>query len=525
MPLSCTSSQGTSRPGIHRAACGACASLPFAAIFILAVALNVRHNGFPVGYHPDEPTKARQIASGQYQFLHPMLLLNATRLVHLVGAFDETQAGWVRAGRTTSALLAAGAAALAMAAVWFLRGERAATAAGLAIALCPMLAALAHYMKEDTALVFGLAALFATLAWGWRRNYDALSWAAAGCAAGLAMSGKYAGAAALPIALGVLCARRFSLGRAGIFAGALLATLALVNYQALMHPARALAGLRSEAAHAATGHEGIRIRNNGLYVAGVLGREVMLPVWALAAWGAASALRRWRALSGVARAGLIALPAYLGLVYFSRIQNPRYLLPVVAGLHALAGLGAIGLIEAGETRGRRWIVATGWAVCVVVAVLLGARTLHYLGQFRDDSRRALARWAVQALSPDDVVVAESYCALPETVQPLDADRPVRIYRLNFAAEVGSMLEARRYGITHFTVCDLAYRRYIDENRYPTPQEAAEYAARRRFYAQLFTTGRLVWHRAPPSPMPGPTNPEIRVYRIDDACGERIEGKP
>ena len=47
-----------------------------AAFFAIAsLFLTTQANRFPSTYHPDEPSKARQVLQGEYNFHHPMLLL------------------------------------------------------------------------------------------------------------------------------------------------------------------------------------------------------------------------------------------------------------------------------------------------------------------------------------------------------------------------------------------------------------------------------------------------------------------
>ena len=72
--------------------------------------------------------------------------------------------------------------------------------AGLAVALQEDLFEMAHYMKEDPALLFGLAlALFAAHVWWRYPGRPALRFLAIAC--GLAASGKYLGSVAIFFAL------------------------------------------------------------------------------------------------------------------------------------------------------------------------------------------------------------------------------------------------------------------------------------------------------------------------------------
>ena len=127
------------------------------ALFFGSLILFTRDNVFSFSYHPDEDGKTFQIIQRERNFHHPLLLLNATDLaVHLARVPLTSQAVAV-AGRWVSAAFAAGAAA-ALAVVGFYRGGWiAAWAVGLLVATHGKLYEAAHYFKEDTALVFGLA--------------------------------------------------------------------------------------------------------------------------------------------------------------------------------------------------------------------------------------------------------------------------------------------------------------------------------------------------------------------------------
>jgi len=188
------------------------------AIFATCLWLYTRENTFPYAYHPDEPGKAGQIRKGRRNYRHPQLLLECSQIAVAVagiplGEKDAADAEVRRieqavtvAGRWVSAAFAAGAVvALALA------GYRAGGLAGLAMAgasvgLCAPLLLSAHYMKEDTALVFGVALVVLASAAAWesrhldesrRRRAAALL----GAACAVAVCGKYIGILALAAAL------------------------------------------------------------------------------------------------------------------------------------------------------------------------------------------------------------------------------------------------------------------------------------------------------------------------------------
>ena len=130
------------------------------ALFAGCLALDTRHNGFPYFYHPDESAKVDQVLTGEWNFHHPMLLLSATTVAVETRGVARSDQQVVEAGRWISAAFVAGAVvALALLAfAW--RGWTASLAAGGALLLHHQLFELAHYMKEDSALLFGMALTF-----------------------------------------------------------------------------------------------------------------------------------------------------------------------------------------------------------------------------------------------------------------------------------------------------------------------------------------------------------------------------
>ena len=167
------------------------------------------YHTFPAEWHPDEPGKAAQILSptGERNFNHPELLLETTQFV----------TDWLRTPRDTQAIVEIGrqvsAAFAALAVVAFaLCGYLANKLWGFLLtgtttALCPFLIAHSRYMKEDAALILGLAlVVFASnLFWkSTRRRSQLLGAAFLGIAVGLAMSAKYFGVISLALALPAL---------------------------------------------------------------------------------------------------------------------------------------------------------------------------------------------------------------------------------------------------------------------------------------------------------------------------------
>src|SRR5207249_6668300 len=141
----------------------------------------------------------------------------------------------VEVGRWVSAAFAAGAVVCLFLLAWFRAGWLAALAVGVITALYSSLFKLAHYMKEDPALMFGLALAFLEMQLFWeQRSPRALRFLAISCA--IAASGKYLGfiapLLALPLVLKAVSEELPADGRArmktfGKFFGI---TYAIINY-------------------------------------------------------------------------------------------------------------------------------------------------------------------------------------------------------------------------------------------------------------------------------------------------------
>ena len=52
-----------------------------AALLALLLWAYTRHNNFPFYYHTDELGKVEQVVSGEHNYRHPLLMINATDLV------------------------------------------------------------------------------------------------------------------------------------------------------------------------------------------------------------------------------------------------------------------------------------------------------------------------------------------------------------------------------------------------------------------------------------------------------------
>src|SRR4030095_14404518 len=202
---------------------------------IASLALFTRDNRFSFDYHPDEDGKTYQIIKRERNFHHPLLLLNATDLaVHLTGT-PKTNQRVVITGRRVSAAFAAATVAVLAIVAFYRAGWLAAWAVGLLVATHDKLYEAAHYLKEDTVLIFGVA-LFFLAAEMFVRQPTTRTLRFLGVAAAVAGSGTYIGVRALVCALPLVARARLVEARWKHFLLAFGLTFLLLNLPPTTHP-------------------------------------------------------------------------------------------------------------------------------------------------------------------------------------------------------------------------------------------------------------------------------------------------
>lgn len=448
--------------------------MAFGALLVALLWFYTRGNDFPFYYHTDEPGKVAQVLGGTRNFHHPLLALNATALVLRSGTPQRA----VEVGRTVSALCATLAiAGLVLTARRQLDWPPALLAGAIA-GLHPFLFEAAHYLKEDTFLLVGLAFSWLALTFFCEKP----SWRGAlymGLAAGLATSGKYAGIVALLFALFVTW--RFGKERLSqtllVIAGFLLA-YGVINYQVVL----GLAGIGS-----GLFYEISRIQNERahLWPRFFLGRLIMHAGWALMiatalyllALFAERAKRRRNEIVLVAFAVVYLLALSLG-----RLGRDRYLIPVVTLCALFAVHGLIWLAQRFPQIPKQWIVTIG---CAVILLSEGVTTLRAASEFRSDMRGQAVVWMRDHL-PADAVVATNERNLPANVRSHpETMRPRFLYSAQIPSRLGTVAQLRAAGATHVLAADAAYRGLVGEPGVPARQI-------KEFYDDLALRGRVIW---------------------------------
>jgi 4-amino-4-deoxy-L-arabinose transferase-like glycosyltransferase len=505
-------------------------SLPIAllcaAVFTAGLALFTRHNQIPYYYHSDEPSKVNQVVGErQLNFKHPLLLMNTTRLAaRATGVGNDKQRAAIT-GRWVSATFAAASVAMLVLLAWLQGGTLAAVCVAPVVLLSHGLFTFSHFMKEDTALLAGVAAtlLAATLFLQRPTGWGALF---LGAATGLAISGKYAGAAMLGVAAPVLLLRLGQLKEEerrpvwavlAFFAG-LLGAVLWINVTALLEWQSFRAGLAYETDHATTGGgKPFASLLSMTYVFGLLSQSTW-PVRILATGWAVWVVLTWRGRRADERLMVLFPAAYLAILWASPIKATRYLLPVVVVAHYLTGLAVARLCaQLAPAGGRRFFIA-GAALAGVLAPQIASLRWH-LAAFEADSRLQLYRFVREELPPDATILQDRYAGLPdadwgywtETNSPL----PQPLTTRHFAPEFGDIAGIREAGIEYVAVCSRAYERFFDgDTAFGSDAVRERFERQKRGYEELFAEGELVFEAGDARVAGAPVNPTVRLYRID-----------
>jgi 4-amino-4-deoxy-L-arabinose transferase-like glycosyltransferase len=484
---------------------------------VLSLALFTREDRFPYFYHPDEPDKVDQILDGKWNFHHPVLLLDATLgAAKITGA--STPQPVVEAGRWVSAAFCALAVVTLSALAASLAGPLAGVGCGLLLALHHQLFELAHYFKEDTALLVGVALFFAMLRYyGWRRTGSAAALLGAACA--VAFSGKYLGAILILFALPLLLQRRESptprLAHLTCFFLAFLAVAAAINLPLLEHLAIFRHSFDREINLVVEGQGGAsrHVPHTLYWNIFVENTTPVMWVFLLCYLVTFWKTRRQRSLDEWL---LTIFPfAFAILLSFSPKTNDRYFLPATAIFTLLAALGALDFA--------RWTLLNQHlkkpALLAMLLVVLAQTPsfFEYYQAFQHDDRAALQQYIKTNLPATAVIVSDDRAGLPVTDSKRDAQRQTplaqKVIGGKAASDLGPFDHLAALGVTNAAVSESTYGRYFLKMR-PTGKKAATFDDAKIFYTTLFAQGKLLWER--PRGTVIYLHPGIRLYQLPSA---------
>ncbi len=480
-------------------------------LFVVALFLFTKANGYPFVFHPDEPSKVRQIVEGEYNFNHPQLTLRAAEVVNFLTTGnrdarrgeDEVPIRYEQRiaenGRLASATFAASAVALLATLAWQVRGPVAGIAAGAGLALMPPLLTVAHFFKEDTAFVFTMALWLVAALWYWQKP-GRWTLIAFGLACGLAVGGKWIGLVLTIAGFGLIATRDWR--KLPMALGLTVLMVLLVNLSALFQFDNLLAGWRHEATHVATGHEGLILPRGPIYLAALLGLGPVVLVLAGFEFYATIRHNRWPGWWIVPTTALILAVVIL----LSRVVTPRYLLPTLMLLIVLASLGLARTHELIRLRFGR-LPAYGVAALLLLGWLVpfGLTSYGYLSHFANDTRLEARTWIGEHLN-DTPIVYDGWSGLrPWNVAPGSSRRVLPLAD-------ATIDELAAEGFTHLVIADRDYEQFFLPGVRPTRGYGETMQRVRERYGELLEREPIVVFE-PTGPTPTHMSPRIAIYDL------------
>ena len=490
------------------------------ALFAACMVMNTRHHQFPYFYHPDEPGKVEQLMEGEWNLHHPLLLLQSAKAFAAATGVAKAGQPLVEAGRVVSAIFISAAVVALSLLAYAWRGWGAAFTAGAVLASHHQLYELAHYFKEDSALLFGVSVAFLA-AWQYAARATLPRAAFLGAACALAISGKYLGVFTLAVAIPVLWRTPGDRRRAtGVFACVLVLVLVLVNLPAFTHFGTFTQSFARETKLVVEGQAGMTRRVPHTQYWNVFLDNTTPVMWLLIPVFLAA---RWRHRSALTLVEILvsAFPfAFALALSFSPKSNDRYFLPATALFSVLAVIGAGDLGDFLPPRWPRRCICIAAGIVLIVGQSFGWTAsrpgwLGYDRAFQRDDTADLIAWLNTAVPRDAIIAKDNRIALPDPKRKKDAARlgviPQKIRAAKFAADLGTLDELQAQGVTHVIVSEMDYGKFFLRSLHPQESAQADFERRRDFYDRLFHEGELLWERDKGTVLY--LHPGIRVYRL------------
>ncbi len=483
------------------------------AVFALSLILGTWNNSFPYYYHLDEPLEVWMVIHGTTNFHHPLLMGNTTDLVTwLLGVGNEPQTV-VELGRWCIAIFGA-VASVAFAWVGYrYAGLAGGLASGVFVAMHPLLVEVAHYYKEDPALLMGVGLSFLAVTRFWD-NPSRGNAAALGVANALAFSGKYIGIVMAALSIAVLILARPRPGRViccFLYTALFVVAVGIINYQLVAGAGQGFHGIGREVALLGTGgkhaflnekYVGVFYKNSNFLILIFAGwyvlrlvlqpKERVFPEYLIAAFPLAFAL----------------------MISLTPKTAERYFLPVSATVCLLAGIGLADLcrhfflLRTWLPRRRRILYS---ALLAGTCVLFASPVVDCLMGFGIDTRKQLAHWIEKNVPPDAVIVQDRRVQLVavsgKSMEQRSFSVPQQVLSNQYAADFGSVSELQSQGILYIALMVGQKYRNHPSARVKSREEFDN------FVREVTETGTLLWKSE--SRTPQIVNPRLELYRLPE----------
>ena len=482
-----------------------------AALLALLLWTYTRHNNFPFYYHTDEPGKVEQVISGERNYRHPLLMINASDLVVRALKIDKVPQQVVLVGRWSSAV----AAMIAIAAVILIVRRhsdwRFGLLAGALAGLHPFLFEATHYMKEDCFLLAGLV-------WTWYaldrfcESESNRSLALAGVASGVAVSAKYLGILALAFSIALLI---FKMRRATwsstsrkliLLCSVCLLTFAILNFQSAIHPLEALNGISREFGRITRDQMPALFETN--YFFRLIGHAGPLLVLGGLIY-IATFFRRREKKELIEQALLIFALAYLVALSFTPLRKDRYLIPL-ATLLSIFTVWAARSVTSWIAERRPGFPKSTSAIVACVVVISAELPFVFFEEkeFARDVRTKMVEWIRDHLPPNAVIAHEA--RIWPSRDPNDWRTQLSQRRASpsfFSITLKNIDNMKRLGITHVVAAGPDYRRTVGEDHVSISGDS-------EFYNDLEKNGIVLWQV--PHGRILYLSPGLTVYALPDA---------
>jgi hypothetical protein len=517
---------------------------PYVIVFFITMFLYTHRNNFPFFYHTTEPSKIEQITVHNYNFNHPLLMLDTAGLAAKISG-AQTQQEKVMAGRTVSAVYASLTIVLLMICAHLLSGPFAAAAAGFLMSFSPMMIRLSHYFKEDPTFLFGIAlSLLAFIIFFRKPSVKTLAFAAVSAAA--ASSGKYVGFIFLVMGIvaivrtSVYDAKQDPLSRkkkVGLFLLIFFAVFTIINIDMILYFNTIIERLSAKLSHtggdkaggivALSGHGGARPAFPLFEYIKMFFRSSsgIIPYLVLGYFAHLIATFKKR------EAGEKFITAFFFLftiiLSFGKVASDQYFLPQ----ELLCFLFSAIIVYRISVYVRKWIGTRISIACFAAAIAVLIFSLYpfaadAVAQFdpKYDSRVKMTKWIEASIDAPAKIACDGYVLLPDMISRssvLSARKGLSCELMEYTGDLGSVEAALKKGFTHVAVANSTYGRFFDKNNVPSAGAAGLFAARQSFYAELFLKGSLVWETK--SRYGGIINETLKIYRLPSS-GIRNTGK-
>ncbi|RYD34977.1 MAG: phospholipid carrier-dependent glycosyltransferase [Verrucomicrobiaceae bacterium] len=504
------------------------------AFFPASLWLYSRHLDFPYYYHADEPLKTKQVILDVRNFHHPLLLVDTVGTVTRMLGVPLQPQPVVMVGRWASVVFSALAVVFLVFFAGQSRGLAAAWCAGLFLFLHQDVLELAHYFKEDPALLCGVALTFLALIL-WARSKGGRGMALLlGAAAAVAFSAKYVGIVMLPLTL-FFAWRRSQWRGALICLGGFVLVAALINHKMFGQWSLATGSLGKETSLITHGQKEVAksIPNAAMlkrYLLRLVPPFGLFYVWGLVVWRRSREGMKGQALERAVETVMVFFPlAFTVLLSFSAKTSGRYFHPALLGMCYTAGLGLMDILHRCLTLTRRDRTGTEGQICgrALAAAVLGIaivgsgwRAFGADQGFANDARSRLSGFIREKLPPSAVVMQGRRVELPDPRGGRRLDTadfpplPQKLIDADWIADAGSLEALREQGVTHVAIAEDEYGRYMEEGAKAKKGKEAVFDQRRKFYQELFGRGKILLDIE--SAKIGTHNPPLRLVELPSA---------